>query len=73
MSSIIWVLQHEKSPLVLKTIGEYSNRLKNRNYSELKQEIDQIHLIISNAVGVIKQEAKFILDLEAIFAQKKDN
>ena len=72
LSSLIWTLQHEKSPLVLKTIGEYSNHLKNRNYTELKQEIDKILLIISNIVGVIQQEAKFILDLEAIFAQKKD-
>ena len=27
LSSIIWTLQHEKSPLVLKTIGEYTNHL----------------------------------------------
>ncbi|MFX1523404.1 MAG: HEAT repeat domain-containing protein, partial [Promethearchaeota archaeon] len=69
LNSLIWTVQHEKSPLALKTIHEYAHHLRSREFSELIRELDNRLVAISNKVGIIPQESKFILDLESIFTQ----
>ncbi|MFW9822002.1 MAG: hypothetical protein ACFFE4_03660 [Candidatus Thorarchaeota archaeon] len=56
LNSLIWTVQHEKSPLALKTIHEYAHHLKSREFSELIKELDNRLIAISNKVGIIPQE-----------------
>jgi len=69
LNTLIWVVQHEKSPLVLKVISDLNSRLNKTRFESLSKEIKAYLAEIALSVGIVQNEAKFILDLEAIFAQ----
>ena len=73
LDTLTWVVQHEKSPLVLKTIFDLNLELTDTRLKSLSRELNEYLEKIALAVGIISTEAKFILDLEAIFAQNEEN
>ncbi|MHA1235522.1 MAG: leucine-rich repeat domain-containing protein [Promethearchaeota archaeon] len=73
IDTLTWVIQHEKSPLVLKAIFDLNLDFTNTQFKSLNKELNQYLVKISSAVGIISKEAKFILDLEALFAENEEN
>ena len=73
LDTLTWVVQHEKSPLVLKAIFDLNLKLTDTRFKSLIKELNEYLAKIALAVGIISNEAKFILDLEAIFAQNEEN
>lgn len=71
LNTLIWVVQHDKSPRVLKVISDLNSRLNNARFKSLSKEINAYLAEIALSVGIVQNEAKFILDLEAIFAQNE--
>jgi Leucine-rich repeat (LRR) protein len=71
LNSLIWVVQHDKSPQVLKVISDLNSRLNNTRFKSLRKEINAYLVEIALSVGIVQNEAKFILDLEALFAQNE--
>ncbi len=70
---LTWVVQHEKSPLVLKAIFDLNLDLTNTRFKSLNKELNEYLAKIALVVGIVSNEAKFILDLEALFAQSEEN
>ena len=73
LDTLTWVVQHEKSPLVLKAIFDLNLELTDTQLKSLSKELNEYLAKIALAVGIISNEAKFILDLEALFAQSEEN
>ena len=73
LDTLTWVVQHEKSPLVMKAIFDLNLELNDTRFKSLNKELTEYLAKISLAVGIISSEAKFILDLEAYFAQNEEN
>jgi len=69
LNTLIWVVQHDKSPLVLAVISDLTSRLNSARFESLNKEINMYLAEIALSVGIVQNEAKFILDLEALFAQ----
>ena len=73
LNTLTWVVQHEKSPLVLKVIFDLNLKLTDTRLKLLNKELDEYLAKIALGVGITSNEAKFILDLEALFAQNEKN
>ena len=73
LDTLTWVVQHEKSPIVLLAIFDLNLELTNERLKSLSKELNIYLAKIALTVGIISTEAKFILDLEAIFAQNEEN
>ena len=73
LDTLTWVVQHEKSPLVLKAIFDLNLDLTNARFKSLSKEVNKYLAKIALTVGITSNEAKFILDLEALFAQNEEN
>ncbi|MCK4286451.1 MAG: leucine-rich repeat domain-containing protein [Candidatus Lokiarchaeota archaeon] len=73
LDTLTWVAQHENSPLVLKAIFDLNLELTDTRFKSLSKELNEYLEKIALAVGIISNEARFILDLEAIFAQNEEN
>ena len=71
LNTLIWVVQHDKSPLVIKVISDLKGRLNNTRFKTLNKEINMFLADIASTVGIAQNEAKFILDLEALFARNE--
>lgn len=69
VESLKWSIQHDKSPIVLKTIKTIVENGKEET-EILKEDLGKILEFISNQVGIVREEASFFLDLEALFAQE---
>ncbi|MFX0008680.1 MAG: leucine-rich repeat domain-containing protein [Candidatus Hermodarchaeota archaeon] len=69
LQSLIWVLEHEKSPLILNTIFKYVKELKGSNEERLRRKFNTIFQEIANKVGISESESPFILELDTIFAE----
>ena len=68
-----WTIQHDKSPLVLNSIFETLERNKKEKYEILEKDLSHFLDIFASNLGVKYEEARFFLDLEAIFAEDKRN
>ncbi|MBY8991579.1 MAG: HEAT repeat domain-containing protein [Candidatus Lokiarchaeota archaeon] len=63
-----WTTKHDKSPLVIKAILD-TYEIKNiPNHEELKKNINKLLDTFALNLGVVSEEARFFLDLEAIFS-----
>ena len=71
LNTLIWVVQHDKSPLVLKVISDLNSSLNKARFESLSKKTNAFLTEIALSVGIVQNEAKFILDLEAIFAQNE--
>ncbi len=65
---LTWVVRHDKSPQVIKAIFDLNLDLANTHLKSLKKELDNYLEKIALAIGIVHNEAKFILDLEGKFA-----
>ncbi len=70
LNALKWTIQHEKSPLVLKTIFDSDEVVNN---SELHEEMTNWIEKFAIELGIIPEEARFILDLEALFTKNNNN
>ncbi len=68
IDTLTWVVQHDKSPLVIKAIFDLNLSLANTHSKSLKKELDDYLEKIALTLGIVHNEAKFILDLEGKFA-----
>lgn len=68
-----WTTKHDKSPLVLKTILDTYKIEKNSNQGTLEQNLSSFLEDFALNLGVVYEEAKFFLDLEAIFSLGEQN
>ncbi len=73
MNSLIWAIQHDNSPLLMQTIFDLLENVKGPYLEliniELKKKINNLSL----DMGIVPEEARFILDLEVMFTKgKKD-
>ena len=73
LDTLTWVVQHEKSPLVIKAIFDLDLEFTDTRLKSLSKELKEYLAKIASEVGIISNEAKFILDLEALFAQNEEN
>ena len=73
LDTLTWVAQHENSPLVLKAIFDLNLDVTSKRFKSLNKELTEYLAKIGLAVGIKSNEAKFILDLEALFAQNEEN
>jgi len=73
IDTLMWVVQHEESPLVLKAIFDLNLELTDTRFKSLNKELTDYLAKIALELDIISNEAKFILDLEAIFAQNEEN
>ncbi len=73
LSSLKWAIQHEKSPIVLKTILDLFKNINNQKYKFLNKEIQTWIENFASIIGVVPTEAEFILDLESLFAKDGEN
>jgi len=72
IDTLIWVVQHDKSPLVIKAIFDLNLNLTNTHLKSLKKELYDYLEKISLAIKIVHNEAKFILDLEGMFAYTEE-
>ncbi|MFX0082643.1 MAG: HEAT repeat domain-containing protein [Candidatus Hodarchaeota archaeon] len=68
-----WTIQHDKSPLVLNVIFKIFERNKKVKYEILEGDLSHFLSTFASNLGVQYEEARFFLDLEAIFAKDKRN
>ena len=73
MNTLTWVVQHEKSPLVIKAIHDLNLDLTDMRLKSLNEELNKYLANISSTIGITLNEAPFILDLEAIFAHNEED
>ncbi|MFX0056994.1 MAG: hypothetical protein ACFE85_07375 [Candidatus Hodarchaeota archaeon] len=71
LNSILWSLEHDKSPLILNTIIKLSDNYTQSNYDQLIESAAKKLRDIAKNIGIVEDEALFILDIESIFASKK--
>ncbi|KKN44004.1 hypothetical protein LCGC14_0697390 [marine sediment metagenome] len=68
-----WVIEHERSPLVLKLIFDYVDNCSNQKFKRIKKKISDWNEKFSSLIRIVPEESRFFLDLEAIFAKDKEN
>lgn len=73
LTLLAWVVDHDRSPLVLKIIFDNIENSEDHRFKILKQNLANWNKKFSEKLGIVPKESKFFLDLEALFAQKKRN
>lgn len=68
IDTLTWVVQHDNSPLAIKAIFDLNLDLANTHLKSLKRELDDYLEKIALTLGIVHNEARFILDLEEKFA-----
>ena len=68
-----WVIQHDNSPLVLKVFNTYTSKFKKGNYDAISQTLLTRNKEFASDLGIIPEESRFFLDIEALFAEDKEN
>ena len=68
-----WAIIHDKSPLLLNTILNLFDNVENELVAGLSEEMVYRINNIASKIGIAPKEARFILDLEALFAEGKNN
>ena len=73
LDTLTWVVQHEKSPLVIKTIFDLNLELTDKRLKSLNKELTDYLAKLALTIGIVHNEARFILDLECIFAYTEES
>ncbi|MFX1409821.1 MAG: leucine-rich repeat domain-containing protein [Promethearchaeota archaeon] len=68
-----WVVDHDRSPIVLKVLYENVENSRDHRFKILKQKLANWNMQFSEMLCIVPKEVKFFLDLEALFAQNKRN
>ena len=66
-----WTTRHDKSPLVIKMIWDSFDSKKLINYEIIEENLSNFLDTFASNLGVVHEEARFFLDLEAIFSKSK--
>jgi Leucine-rich repeat (LRR) protein len=72
LNSLKYAITHDKSPLVMKTIFEFLKDFKVQPLELLNGELNRWIEKFTLEIGVVQEEAKFFLDLEALFANENE-
>jgi len=73
LNPIIWVLEHDKSPLVIKAIFDHFETITSSRYNLIKKGLADWLEHFSSLIGIGPLESIFFLDLEALYAKDKEN
>jgi len=74
VSPLRWVIQHDKSPIVLKVFFDYSEIFaKNTIFGFILDDLLKWNKQFAFNIGIVPEESQFFLDLEALFATGKRN
>ena len=73
LPALRWVIQHERSPLVLQLIIDSIEKFDTPQVELIKEDVIYWYENFSSKIGVVPLESKFFLDLEALFAEGKRN
>lgn len=73
LSALRWVIQHEKSPLVLDILFNYINKFNSNQFTLIRQDLINWNKEFSSKIGIVLEESRFFLDLEVLFAKGKSN
>lgn len=73
ISALRWVIQYDKSPLVLKLLFNCLKKFRSSQLKLIKKDLNGWIENFSSKIGVDPQESKFFLDLEVLFAKGKRN
>ncbi|TFG15124.1 MAG: hypothetical protein EU535_02380 [Promethearchaeota archaeon] len=73
LNSLKWVIMHDDSPLVMKTLFEFLTKFKEQPLEFLNKELNVWMEKFAAEIGVVMEEAKFFLDLEALFADGNES
>ncbi len=68
-----WTIRHDKSPLVIKMIWDIFDSKKHIKYEIIEENLSNFLDAFASNLGVVYEEARFFLDLEAIFSKGKRN
>ncbi len=66
-----WVIQHDKSPLVLKIFYDFESKFDEGNFGLISEELRLRNKEFASGLGISHEESRFFLDLEALFAEDK--
>ena len=73
LNPIIWALEHDKSPLVIKAIFDHFETITSSRYNLIRKSLADWLEQFSSLIGISPLESIFFLDLEALFAKDKEN
>lgn len=68
---IIWIIEHENSPIILKSIFDFFETIDHLEYSFILKKIARWFRKYSSNLGISIEESRFFLDLEVLFATDK--
>jgi len=73
LNSLKYAITHENSPIVMKTISDFLKNFKGQPLEYLNGEFNKWLKNFASDIGIVPEEAKFFLDLEALFANGNEN
>ena len=62
-----WIIQRDKSPLVLKVFFKHAKKFDDEKFELISRELDLWNKKFSSVLDIVPEEARFFLDIEAIF------
>lgn len=73
LKSLSWTLQHDNSPIVIKTFINALKDIEIKDSVFLKEKIFNWLKNLASNIEIVPEEAEFILDIEILFAKGKKN
>lgn len=73
VNALKWAITNDSSPLVIKTIFEFLSNFKEQPLEFLNEKLNRWMEKFALEIGIAQEEAKFFLDLEALFADGNEN
>ncbi|MFX0180694.1 MAG: leucine-rich repeat domain-containing protein [Candidatus Hodarchaeota archaeon] len=73
LKTLLWVIEHDKSPIVIRTIIDMVENETNNHSKPIEKAISKWIEVFSTHLDVVPKESRFFLDLEVSFAQDKYN
>lgn len=73
VSPLNWVIQHDRSPLVLKVFFNLQKRFKEERFDLISKKLKLWKNEFASTLGIVPEESNFFFDLEAFFAEDKKN
>jgi len=73
INSILWAIEHDNSPLVLKSISDFIKECNEPQIDLLSQKLYNWTNKFASSIDIVPEEAKFFLDLEVLLAYGNEN
>lgn len=73
ISPLNWVIEHDRSPLVLKVFFDFQRKFEEENYDLILNRLKLWKREFASTLGIDPKESNFFFDLEALFAEDKKN